>query len=172
MGATAADTQREIDQIRKDITSAVVELRKRVRRGTDVQTQTRRAKDNPAALAGVGLLAVGAGGVVAARAVAEARRRRRPEERLKRTVRGAAEELGERFERAREALPFEVRLAGDDDDRGRSIEAERSEPNMIKRMLWTGLVAAMMAGAGLLARRMSAAVWKAAMKEEPPTANV
>ena len=43
---------------------------------------------------------------------------------------------------------------------------------MIKRVLWAALVASVMAGAGLLARRVSAAVWKAAMKEDPPTANI
>jgi hypothetical protein len=172
VGATAADTQREIEEIRKDVRSAVLELRKRARRTTNVKRQARHVKENPAALGGVGLVVAGAVAVGAARAVAEARRRRRPEERLKRTVRSAAEELGERWERAREALPFDVRLSADDDDRGQSVQVERSNPNMVKRMLWAALVATVMAGAGLAARRVSAAVWRAAMNEEPPTANV
>ena len=176
MGATAADTQREIDEIRKDISSAAEELVKRAGRVTDLGAYTRSAKDNPAALAVAGLVVVGVGGLVTYRAVAERRRQQRPQERLKRTVRSAAEELGERFERARGALPFDVRVGSrdddDDDDRGSTLEVEGSEPSMIKRVLWAALVASVMAGAGLLARRVSAAVWKAAMKEDPPTANV
>lgn len=180
MGATAADTQREIEEIRKDVSSAVDELRRRVTRTADVRTQarlqTRRAKDNPAALAAAGLGVAGLGGVAAYRAVSEARRRRRPEERFKRSVRSAAEELGGRLERAREALPFDIHLAGGDDDkddkRGSNVDIEMKEPSMIKRILWGALVAAVMAGAGLAGRRLSAAVWRAAMKEEPPTASV
>jgi hypothetical protein len=43
---------------------------------------------------------------------------------------------------------------------------------MFKRMLWAGLVAVMMAGGGLLARRLSATIWRSAMGEAPPTKNV
>jgi len=172
VGATAADTQREIEEIRKDVRSSVLELQKRARRTTDVKRQARQVKENPAAVGGVGLAVAGLAAVAAARAIAEARRRRRPEERLKRTVRSAAEDFGERWERAREALPFDVRLSSDGDDRGQSVQVERSNPNMIKRVLWAALVATLMAGAGLAARRVSAAVWRAAMNEDPPTASV
>lgn len=172
MGATASDTQREIEEIRKDVRSAVLELQRRARRTTDVKRQARHVQENPAAVGGVGLLLTGLAAVFAARAIAEARRRRRPEERLKRTVRSAAEELGDRWERAREALPFEVRLGSDGEERGQSVEVERSNPNMVKRMLWAALVATLMAGAGLAARRVSALVWRAAMNEDPPTASV
>jgi hypothetical protein len=43
---------------------------------------------------------------------------------------------------------------------------------MIKRMLWAGLVAVMMAGGGLAARRASATIWRTAMGEAPPTKNI
>ena len=43
---------------------------------------------------------------------------------------------------------------------------------MVKRLMWAGLVMAMMAAAGLLARRMSSAIWRSTIGEEPPTENV
>jgi hypothetical protein len=41
----------------------------------------------------------------------------------------------------------------------------------VKRLMWAGLVMVMMAAAGLLARRMSAGIWRTAIGEEPPTEN-
>jgi hypothetical protein len=172
LGATSADTQREIGEIRKDVASALEELDARVRGTFDVGAQARAAQSNPGAVAGLAVAGLMVAGYVTYKVVSEMRRRRRPEERLKRTVRETAEELGERFERAREALPA-IRLYGGDDERdGRTFEVEGSDPSMLKRILWATLAAAMMAGAGLLARRLSAAVWKVAMNEEPPTAKV
>jgi hypothetical protein len=176
VGATSADTQREIEEIRKDVTSAVGELRRRASRATDVKTQSTQlsgqAREHPAALAGAGLVVAGIGGALGVRAVLEARRRRRPEERLKRTMRSAAEELSERWERARDVLPLDFRLRDGDDDEGKSVQLERNDPSMIKKALWAALVATMVAAGGLLARRLSAAVWRAAMQEDPPTASV
>jgi hypothetical protein len=173
LGATSADTQREIAEIRKDVASALDELDARVRGTFDLGTQARAVQDSPATVAGVAVVGLVVGGFVAYKVVSGLRRRRRPDERLKRTVREAAEGLSERFERAREAIPVGIRLhAGDDDDENRTLEVQRSDPSMLKRILWAALAATMMAGAGLLARRLSAAVWKAAMNEEPPTAKV
>jgi hypothetical protein len=42
----------------------------------------------------------------------------------------------------------------------------------LKRLMWALLVAGMMAAAGLLARRMSATIWRTAIGEAPPTENV
>ena len=174
MGATASDTQREIEEIRKDVTSAVGELNRRLRGLTDVRAHAARANENPAALLGIGLTAVGVAGLFAVRAIVESRRRQRPSERLKRTMLSAAEGLGEQWERAREALPLDLHVGGreDGDGRGHPVQIARSEPSMIKKVLWAALAATMMAGAGLLARRLSAAVWRAAMAEDPPTASV
>jgi hypothetical protein len=174
LGATSVDTQREIGEIRKDVASALDELDARVRGTFDVASHARAAQDSPMTLAGVAVVGLMVGGFVAYKVVANARRRRRPEERLKRTMREAADELSERFERAREAMPVGIRLhaGGDDDDENRTLEVQGSDPSMLKRILWATLAATMMAGAGLLARRLSAAVWKAAMNEEPPTAKV
>jgi len=43
---------------------------------------------------------------------------------------------------------------------------------MVKRLLWAALVAAMMAAGGLLARRVSATLWRQLMGEYPPAASV
>jgi hypothetical protein len=174
LGRTSADTQREIEEIRKDVSSAFAELEARVGRATDFRAHARRASGSPKTLAGLALAGGATAALVVARVVSRARKSRRPEERLKRALSGAADELGERFERAREAIPLEMRFSssGDDDRRGSPIELQGSEPSMLKKLLWAALAATMMAGAGLLARRISAAVWKAAMQEEPPTAKV
>jgi len=43
---------------------------------------------------------------------------------------------------------------------------------MVKRLMWASLVVVMMAAAGLLARRMSATIWRTAVGEEPPAESV
>ena len=182
MGATAADTQREIEEIRKDVSSAARELRHRIvrakARATDTRTVTTAIQAHPAALIGVGLGAAGVGGLYAARAIAERRRRRQPQERLRRAARAAAEELGERIEHVREtvreslpALPVEVRFGtqGAEDDGGKDAVVERSNPSVVKKVLWAGLVAGMMALGGLIARRAATTVWRSVLREEPPT---
>jgi hypothetical protein len=191
VGATSADTQREIEEIRKDVTSATQELFSRANRfagrepaGGRRSTQTRpgaarawgrsiQLKDHPAALAGLAVTVAGVGGVAGAKAFADYRRRQLPEERLRRTVRTAAEELGVRWGRAREAIPLEVHLGREADQKGRrQPKNERSDPGMIKKALWGALVAVMVAAGGLMARRLSVAVWRAAMNEDPPTKSV
>lgn len=172
MGATAADTEREIVEIRKDVSSAARELRLRFLRATDTRNISVAVGEHPAALVGLGLGALGVGGVVAARAIIERRRRNQPRERIKRAARAAADNLGERIEQVRESLPsFPVELhlggRGDDDDNEPIIE--RSDPSVVKKVLWAGLVAGMMALGGLIARRASTTVWRSLLKEEPPT---
>jgi hypothetical protein len=179
VGATAADTKREIEEIRKDVSSAVSELQRRVTRAASPSTYLNFARENPAAMLGVGLGAASLASVVIARSIMESRRQNRPSERLKRTVRGAAEELSETAQRAWAAvpsLPVEVRVgqgdAKDSDKDSSNVQLPGSNPSMVKRALWGGLVAAMMAGGGLLARRVSAAICRSAMGEAPPTKNI
>ena len=176
MGATAADTQREIEEIRKDVSSAARELRLRILRLIDTKKNVATAvEEHPAALVGVGLGAVGVGGLFAARAIVERRRRRRqPQERIRRAARAAAEGIGERIEQVREALPafpVEVRFGtqGAEGDGGEPAPVERSDTSVVKKMMWAGLVAGMMALGGLIARRASTTIWRSVLKEEPPT---
>ena len=174
MGATAADTQREIEEIRKDVSSAARELRHRIRRFTDLRSIKRAVLEHPAALVGVGVGVAGVGGVAAARAIAERRRQRQPQNRIRRVAQAAAEGIGERIEQVREALPsipVEVRFGtqGADGQGGEPAPVERSDSSVVKKMLWGGLVAGMMALGGLLARRASTTIWRSVLKEEPPT---
>jgi hypothetical protein len=177
VGATAADTKREIEEIRKDVSSAVSELTRRVTRAVSPQTYLDFAKENPAAVVGVGFGALSLAGVALARSVAESRRQNRPSERLRRGVMDAAESLTETAQQAWAAvpsLPIDVRL-GTRDANGHETQratVQGSEQGMLKRMLWAGLVAMMMAAGGLAARRLSATVWRTAMGEAPPTKNV
>ena len=179
MGETASDTKREIEEIRKDVTSAVGELRRRVMRAVSPQTYLDFARENPAAILGVGLGAASLAGVSIARSIAEQRRQNRPSERLKRSVLGAAENLTETAQRALAAvpsLPLSVQLGTADakgaEKKSVDLKVTGKDQGMLKRALWAGLVAVMMAGGGLLARRLSATIWRSAMGEAPPTKNV
>jgi hypothetical protein len=178
LGATSADTQREIEEIRKDVSSAVSELEKRLAHAASPKTYVELARENPAAVLGLGVAGLGVAGTIVARAVLAARRRNRPSERLRRTVHDVAEGLGEQLGRAREVLPtslpigLHIGTADDGDDRGTKVQIPGSQPSMVKRLLWAALVAAMMAAGGLLARRVSATLWRQLMREDPPTASV
>ena len=179
MGATAADTQREIGEIRKDVSSAVSELRARVTRALSPKTYVEYARDNPAAVIGVGLAGLSMAGVVMARSVAQTRRPATTAERIQAGVSSAAETLVEGAQRALAAvpsLPVEVHL-GTGDAKGKGSETKQltlqpEDQGMFKRMMWAGLVAIMMAGGGLIARRASATIWRTAMGEAPPTKNI
>jgi hypothetical protein len=90
---------------------------------------------------------------------------------------GAAEQLGEGVQQAWAALPslpLDVHLGTRDakDSEKPAITVSGSDQGMFKRILWAGLVAVMMAGGGLAARRLSATIWRSAMGEAPPTKNV
>jgi len=175
---TADETQRQIEGVRHEVTEILNELEKRGRGAMDWRRAAPRmatsgakqtARSNPVALALLGLSVLLAVGAVIARA-----RRKRAEEQLlanrfRRGARTAAEEIEEYWEEIREALPFvlEWRRSG-----GRMPQQAGGEPNMLKKLLWAGLTSLAMAAAGLLARRASAAIWGAAMKEQPPTAKV
>jgi len=177
VGATAADTKREIEEIRKDVSSAVGELKRRVLRAVSPNTYLEFAKENPAAIVGVGLGGLSVAGVVLARSIAESRRRNRPTERLRRNVMGAAESLSATAQQAWAAvpsLPLEVRLGTHDagSSNQQEVTASGSDSSMMKRLLWAGLVAIMMAAGGLAARRLSATIWRTTMGEAPPTRNM
>jgi hypothetical protein len=177
VGATAADTKREIEEIRKDVSSAVSEVTRRIARAVSPRTYLEFAQENPAAVVGVGLGGLSLAGIVVARTVAESRRQNRPTERLRRGVMEAAEQLSEGVQQAWSAvpsMPVEVRIGTRDSDGADQQEsaAKGSPQGTIKRLLWAGLVATMMTAGGLAARRLSATIWRKAMGEAPPTRNV
>jgi hypothetical protein len=174
LGATSVDTQREIEEIRKDISSAVSELEARLVHAASPKTYVELARENPAAVVGMGVAGLGVAGAFVARSIFEARRRNRPAERLRRTVQDVAEGFAEQLERARESLPIGARTNTTDTSEGggTQLQVTGSQPSMVKRLLWAALVAGMMAAGGLLARRVSTALWRQLMREDPPTASV
>ncbi|MCC7369794.1 MAG: hypothetical protein IT306_15310 [Chloroflexi bacterium] len=179
MGATAADTQREIEEIRKDVSSAVSELKRRVTRALSPKTYVEYARENPAAILGVGMAGLSLAGVAMARSVAQARRQPTTAERLQQGVASAAQSLTEGAQQVLAAvpsLPIEVRVGTGDAQKNGSdtklLSLKGSDQGMFKRMIWAGLVAMMMAAGGLVARRASATIWRAAMGEAPPTKNI
>jgi hypothetical protein len=179
VGATAADTQREIEEIRKDVSSAVGELKSRITRALSPTTYIEYAKENPAAVLGIGMAGLSIAGVMMARSVAQARHQPTTAERLQQGVSEAAEALAEGAQlawAAVPALPVEVKL-GTADAKGKGSDTTQltlagKDQGMFKRMLWAGLVAMMMAAGGLVARRASATIWRTAMGEAPPTKNI
>jgi hypothetical protein len=118
MGATPADTQREITRLRGDMTAALQEAERRVRGGlrgvataearvTSARARedvVERARENPTLLGVAGVVAAGAIAYGAYALVNNMRERRKPQNRLKRGVQNVREELSERVERLGEDL--------------------------------------------------------------------
>ena len=137
------------------------------------------AKENPAAILGVGMAGLSVAGVMMARSVAQSRRQPTTAERIQESVSDVAGALAEGAQRAWAAapsLPVEVRLGtADAKDKGSEttqLTLAGKDQGMFKRMLWAGLVAMMMAAGGLVARRASATIWRTTMGEAPPTKNI
>jgi hypothetical protein len=165
MGETSVDTQREIDSLRDDLSATVGELERRAKRAVDIKAQ---AQEHPAVvgLLGIGLLAGVA--VLGYSAVNEYRESRKPVNRLRRRAGGVAEDVGERWERARQAAPIRISRRNEDE----AVDTPSQEPGMIKKILWAGLTAGIVALFGLLARRASSMLWETLMREPPPTSKV
>ncbi|MFN8521906.1 MAG: hypothetical protein U0821_02240 [Chloroflexota bacterium] len=144
MGTTAADTQRQIEALRLDLADVAGELDRRLGRALDVKGHVAVLAENPAAVGAAALTVVGVGVIAAAGFALRARRSR------------------SRVNSPAVAVPLVAAL------RSELAQTTTAEPGMIKRLLWTGLVAAMMALGGIVARRASAALWRAAMQEDPP----
>ena len=118
MGATPADTEREITRLRGDMTAAIQEVERRVRGGLRgvATTEARltsararedvveRARENPTLLGVAGVVAAGAIAYGAYALVNNMRERRKPQNRLKRGVQNVRDELSERVERLGEGV--------------------------------------------------------------------
>jgi membrane protein len=50
-----------------------------------------------------------------------------------------------------------------------TVGGTAQEPGVVKKLLWTGLAAGSLAVAGMAARRISAAIWGAVLREPPPS---
>jgi hypothetical protein len=118
MGATPADTEREITRLRGDMTAALEEVERRVRGGlrgvatAEARLTAARTREDLVERAGENPTLLGVAGVVAAGAVAyggyalikRMRHRRTPQDRLKRGVQTVRDEVAERVEQLGENL--------------------------------------------------------------------
>src|SRR6266542_2040597 len=159
MGATPADTEREIGRLRGDMTDALAELQRRLKGGvrgiagaeariSTARTQrqlTAQARDNPTLLGEAGV---------------ELSRR----------------QLERQIERAK---PRGLLLKVEPEDGGymRVTDARLDVPaaknkgrqDVIKKLLWAGFLSVFMAVSSVLARRVAGTVWKVTVREDPPT---
>ena len=206
MGETPADTEREINRLRGDMTAALDEIERRLRGGlrsiataeariTSVRTTEdvleRARETNPTLLGVAGVVAAGAV-VYGVFALINGRRQRNtPQNRLKRGVKHVrgelsetAERVGERLEQSRRQLergllPSGVLLKLEPEDGGYvRVSDARLEPPankkrgrspVIKKFVWAALLSIFMALGSVLARRVADSVWRATVREEPPT---
>jgi hypothetical protein len=118
MGATPADTEREITRLRGDMTAALEEVERRVRGGmrglataeariTSSRTGkdlVERAENNPTLLGVAGVVAAGAVAYGAYALIKRARQRRTPQDRLKRGMQNVRDDLAERVEQLGENI--------------------------------------------------------------------
>jgi hypothetical protein len=196
MGSRPEDTQREIGRLRGDMTAAVDELERRVRGGlrgvasaeariTSARTRdeiVERARSNPPVLVVAGVVAAGAVAYSAFSFVNGLRERNKPQNRFRREVgqvRGRVSEGVERtrreLERARQRAvllkldPAESGYVRVSDARIEPLNKKRGTSTVIKKLVWAGLLSVFMALGSVMARRVADVVWKAMVREEPPT---
>jgi hypothetical protein len=126
MGATPADTEREITRLRGDMTAAIEEFERRMRGGmrglarAEARISAVRARedvveaarDNPSLLGVAGVVAAGAVAYGAYALVNNLRERRKPQNRLRRGVQNVRDELSERVERLGEGVEDSRRQLG------------------------------------------------------------
>jgi hypothetical protein len=148
---------------------------------------TEQARDNPTLLGVAGVVVVGAIGYGIFAAVRGAREQARPQNRLKRSVQHVRDELAERVEErvehSRRQLERQIerarprglllRVEPADDGYLRVTEArlarDKGRQEVIKKLLWAGFLSVFMAVGAVLARRVAGSVWKATVREDPPT---
>lgn len=187
MSAALEEVQRRLRGGLRSVASAEARI-------STVRTQrqlTDQARDNPTLLGVAGVVvvtAIGCGIVVAIRRASE---RNKPSNRLKRGVQQVREELTERVEEGVElsrrqlerqlerARPRGLLLKVEPEDSGymRVTEARLDVPalknkgrqDVIKKLLWAGFLSVFMAVGSVLARRVAGTVWKATVREDPPT---
>jgi hypothetical protein len=199
MGAKPEDTERQIGQLRADMSAAIDEVERRLRGGlrgvatAEARITSLRTGQEALAQARANPTALGIGGVVAAGAVVYGafalinglRERGKPQNRLKRGVKQVRGQVSERVSSAEgavrqleQALLRSVLLKLEPEDGGyvRVTEARLEPPNkkrgrskVIKRLIWAALLSIFMALGSVVARRVADTVWRAMVHEEPPT---
>jgi hypothetical protein len=166
MGQTSADAQREIEFVRDDLAATLGELERRARGLIELPS---RASASPAARAGAGFIVAAGVVLLVQRFIAANRERQSRSQQLQRQARKLSSGLGDTFDQARAAFPYTIQRRDREES---AMEMPRQQPSMGKSLLWMALTAGVVALFGLLARRVSAAVWQAVMHEAPPTRNI
>lgn len=179
MGATAADTQREIAAIRQDLIDAASELDRRVTRLIDVRAHgveladwgLRQLEERPLVVAGAGLALAAGATFLGVKTVRGIFRRPSRAERVKQVTERAREEAADRLQDAiTQAQALLTAGAAAAHQTKAQAEPAQGESSMLKKLLWGAITAGALAIAGIAAQRLSAALWRAVMHEEPPTA--
>jgi hypothetical protein len=156
--------------------------------GQDVRTRVERvSRKRPEAI----VVGVGAASMAIAYSIASAiQRRNRPEEKLKRGVAQAREraesQIEDLAEQAREVasriretgkrgvlLKVESEKSGELRVKKARLDVPSSKEGagneLLKKLLWAGVLSLFLAVAGVTARRAAGAVWKMTLNEDPPT---
>jgi hypothetical protein len=197
MGETPADTEREIRYLRGDMTATLEEVERRISGGvrgvaaTEARIGSVRATQeltsNPTLIGVVGVVAAGAVAYGAYALIRAARQRGTAQNRLKRGVRHARQELSEAVterlggtrRELEKALPHGVLLKLEPEEGGyvrvsdarlEPAHKKRGQSAVIKKFVWAALLSLFMALGSVLARRVADAVWRSMTHEEPPTA--
>ena len=199
MGATPEDTERQISQLRGDMSAALDEVERRLRGGlrgvaaaeariTSVRTTqdlATQARENPALLGVAGVVAAGALAYSAYALINGMRQRGTPRNRLRRGVKQVRGEVSERVSGVEGALrQLERTLARSvllklepeqggyvrvSDARLELPNKKRGQAKVIKKLIWAALLSLFMALGSVVARRVADTVWRAMVHEEPPT---
>ena len=182
MGQTAADTQREIDGLRLEITDAASELDKRVTRMLDVRARAndlmgwtlRMVEEQPRAVAGIGAGVALGTALLAANAARSRKKKKTAAARLAAFQESAQSEAAKLIEDAVSQARGLLAASGATLTNLATAEpaekpVQTSEPSMVKKLIWTAMTAGSLAIAGIVARKLSTSVWQAIMHEEPPT---
>jgi hypothetical protein len=199
MGTKPEDTEREISQLRGDMSAALNEVERRLRGGlrgvataeariTGVRTGqdvVQQVRENPTLVGVAGVVAAGAVAYSAYAAIHGIRERNRPQNRLRRGVRQVRGEVSERVTTAEgmlrqleQTLARSVLLKLEPEGGGyvRVSDArltlpikKRGQSKVIKKLIWAALLSIFMALGSVLARRVADSVWRAMVHEEPPT---
>jgi hypothetical protein len=196
VGTTPADTEREITRLRGDMTAALEELERRLRGGVrgvasaEARITSGRAREEAigrvrenASLAGVGAVVVaGAIAYGVYSVVAGQRERARPTNRLRRQAERVRGEVGERVEASRQQLqrardrgvlvklePASSGYMRLTDARLELLKPKRGQSTVIKKLVWAAMLSIFMALGSVIARRVAGQVWRATVREDPPT---
>lgn len=181
-GVMGTDTRVSADRTRQDVAT---------RAQAAAESAFEAVEENPSILGVAGVVTVAAVGYGVYAAVNRWRESRKPQNRLRRRAHDVQEDVKERFEKQFEnarKLAEEARRRGllvriDRDGNGKDRQFVRvtgarldlpetekgKRSDVLKKLLWAATLALFMATGGVLARRAAGGLWRATLREDPPT---